>query len=482
LTLSSLGSFALRLPFYLAHLGTLCTAPPCAIGQITPDALRTFQQMGLSLGGYASLSGAIAIATAGCCFLIAAVLTWRRSDDWLALLVALWLVIWGSSTVTGAFSLGLNTTLDAGQFPAPLVNALSISGIAVVFSLFPTGRFVPRWSFLFTILFIWMECRITVVVVWIGDLTAWERVLDVLIWFTPMTALTLAQVSRSRRVSTPLERQQTRRVVLGATFLSAGFVIWVVNPPWEYVQEDLTWIGTVIALAFAGVYRYRRVSTPLERQQIKWVVFAATLLAVADLVSLAPALLLPTLDPPFTFYNAVRAPLLMVFGLLLPLSIAFGILRYRLWDIDALINKALVYGGLSSLLGALYAGLILGLERLAGIFGGQAASNPLVLAISTLVIAALFLPVRRRIQAIIDRRFYRKKYDAERTLAAFRATLQSEVDLEQIRAQLLAVVQETMHPVHVSLLLRTPERHPEEMTSHLEPSVPPAPRESSEEG
>ena len=390
LMLSSLGSFALRLPAYLAHLHTLCAAPPCALGQISPDALRTFQQIGFSLGGYALLASAIALATAGCCFLIAAVLTWRRSDDWLALLVALWLVIWGSSTVTGAFSLGLNTTLDAGQFPAPLVNALSISGIAVVFSLFPTGRFVPRWSFLFTILFIWMECSITVFVIWIGDLTTRERVLDVLIGFTPMTALALAQVYRSRRVSTPPERQQTRRVVLGATFLSAGFVIWAVNPSWEPVQADLSWIGTVIALALAHVYRYQRVSTPLERQQIKWAVFAITLLAAADLVSLAPALLLPTLDPSFTFYNAVRAPLLMGFGLLLPLSIAFGILRYRLWDIDALINKALVYGLLTGLLGALYVGLIIGLEGLIGLFGGTAAQNPVVLVISTLAIFALF--------------------------------------------------------------------------------------------
>jgi hypothetical protein len=128
-------------------------------------------------------------------------------------------------------------------------------------------------------------------------------------------------------------------------------------------------------------------------------------------------------------------------------------LRYRLWDIDTLINKALVFGSLTALLGALYAGLIIGLESLAGaIIGGQAAQNPLVLVVSTLAIAALFLPVRRRIQAVIDRRFYRKKYDAEKTLAAFSAALRQETDLLQIRKQLLEVVQETMQPAHVTRL------------------------------
>jgi hypothetical protein len=151
--------------------------------------------------------------------------------------------------------------------------------------------------------------------------------------------------------------------------------------------------------------------------------------------------------------------------LFIPLSFGFAILRSRLWDIDAIINKALVYGLLTGILGALYAGLIIGLEDLAGLFGGTAAQNPAVLVISTLAVAALFLPVRQRMQAIIDRRFYRRKYDAEKTLAAFSATLRNEVDLEQIRAQLLAVVQETTQPTHVSLWLRQPERRPKDYGS-----------------
>ena len=143
-------------------------------------------------------------------------------------------------------------------------------------------------------------------------------------------------------------------------------------------------------------------------------------------------------------------------------------LRSHLWDIDTLINKAMVYGSLTGLLGTLYAGLIIGLESLAGLFGGMAAQNPVALVVSTLAIFALFLPARRRIQSFIDRRFYRKKYDAEQTLAAFSASLRQEVDLEQLREQLLAAVQETMQPAHVSLWLRQPERSPRGMALPLE--------------
>ena len=137
--------------------------------------------------------------------------------------------------------------------------------------------------------------------------------------------------------------------------------------------------------------------------------------------------------------------------LLIPLSIGFSILRYRLYDIDVLINRTLVYGSLTALLALLYFGLIFALQSLfQGMFH---QNNALAIVVSTLVIAALFQPLRHRIQAIIDRRFYRRKYDAAKTVAAFSATLRNEVDLNQLREHLLTVVQETMQPSHVSLWL-----------------------------
>jgi hypothetical protein len=144
--------------------------------------------------------------------------------------------------------------------------------------------------------------------------------------------------------------------------------------------------------------------------------------------------------------------------------------RYRLWDIDTLINRTLVYGLLVALLAALYAGLIIGLSSAADVLsGGKISEQPFMLVVSTLAIAALFLPLRKRIQAVIDRRFYRQKYDAEKTLAAFSATLRQEVDLAQLHEHLLTVVNETMQPAHVSLWLRQPEKHYTQRAHPLEP-------------
>jgi len=140
------------------------------------------------------------------------------------------------------------------------------------------------------------------------------------------------------------------------------------------------------------------------------------------------------------------------------ISAGIAILRSRLYNIDILINRTLVYGVLTALIALIYFGLVFILQSLVHALAVQISQTPLVIVGSTLVIAALFQPLRRRIQQVIDRRFYRRKYDAAKTVEAFSATLRNELDLSQLREHLITVVQETMQPTYVSLWLRQPER------------------------
>jgi hypothetical protein len=223
------------------------------------------------------------------------------------------------------------------------------------------------------------------------------------------------------------------------------------------------------SLLVAQVYRYRRVSSHVERQQTKWVVFSM----VTGLAGFSLVVLLYFDNVLSIFQLSPRSDLiagtaLNIFILLIPLSIAFAILRSRLWDIDIIINRTLVYGTLTGILTLVYVGSILLLQYL--LRGIIQQNNDVAIVISTLVIAALFLPLRRRIQGIIDRRFYRRKYDAARTVTAFSAVVRSEMDLSQLSEQLIAVVQETMQPRFVSLWLRQPEQDGKGETSHVSTS------------
>jgi hypothetical protein len=219
------------------------------------------------------------------------------------------------------------------------------------------------------------------------------------------------------------------------------------------------WLNLLVTLALYGgiilsqIYRYRRVSTPVQRQQTKWVILGVAVAIGLIIGLLVIGLLIPSIDNTI-FYNVLWYIIYPIALLLIPLSIGFSILRYRLYDIDLLINRTLVYGILTVSLAVVYFGLVIGLQALVRLFTGEALQSPIVIVASTLAIAALFQPLRHRIQAIIDRRFYRRKYDAARTLEEFSSTLRNELELSQLSEQLLNVVQETMQPTQVSLWLR----------------------------
>jgi hypothetical protein len=203
----------------------------------------------------------------------------------------------------------------------------------------------------------------------------------------------------------------------------------------------------ILVSALSLVLRYRR-SGGEVRQQIKWVAFAASLMGLVYLGHAVRSLVLPEVVPALTQYMVI----LSVAGV--PTAIGFAVLRYRLYDIDVVINRALVYGSLTLTLALVYFGGVTSAQAVFRILTGQQEQPQLAVVVSTLAIAALFNPLRRRVQSFIDRRFYRKKYDAAKTLEAFSARLREETDLERLGEHLTGAVGEAMQPAYISLWLR----------------------------
>jgi hypothetical protein len=225
----------------------------------------------------------------------------------------------------------------------------------------------------------------------------------------------------------PLENYSWVDNPLGVAWMP-GFVNWV---------GFALWAASALAAVASMIVRFRR-SHGVERQQLKWFTTAAALLLCSFVLSFALAPVIGE-DASWGF---------IALGLLgVDLAVAIAILRHRLYDIDVVINRALVYGALTATLGALYLALVL-------LIGLAVGRSGFAVAVSTLAVAALFGPARARIQGAVDRRFYRRKYDAQRTLEAFAARLRDEVALDALDSELRAVVRSTMQPAHVSLWLR----------------------------
>ena len=315
---------------------------------------------------------------------IGVLLFWRKSDNWMALLVALMLVVQGADSLSGVVSV----STEAGQVAAHVLDFLAFLLLFLVFCLFPNGRFVPHW---------------------IGWLV---------VGFLPVLLLSTFPI---------LPFQQ----------------LWM-----------LVWYGFLGGGVLAQLYRYRWGSSPMQRQQTKWVVLGVGVVFSVEFGLFLAFLLVPSLGPTGSLPPWLLEALSNTVPALIPLSFGLAILRYRLWDIDVLINRVLVYGLLTALLTLVYFSSVTLLQFLLRGLIGQALQDQWAVVGSTLAIAALFQPVRRRIQRSIDRRFYRRKYDAARTFAAFSSTLCHEVDLDQLGEELVAVVQETMQPSHISLWLR----------------------------
>jgi hypothetical protein len=384
----TMGVFISGLPSEFMRLRTPCAdAVSCVwVPRLTAQNARELGEMGLSVDFFAAYFVAIEVSFVAISTAIAVAIFWRKSDDRMALFVSFMLLTLGAALLVPYALLDLPLIW---RLSAEVVSFMGGASLVLFFYLFPDGRFVPRWT-------IWLAL-VWIVGVMIPNTFFPER-------FLPIFGHALSYA-----------------------FLGAGFA------------------GSTL---FAQVYRYRRVSSPIQRQQTKWVVFGL----VMALGGGAVVALLDLVIPQGVLPSLVGTTSLYFFALLLPLSIAVAVLRYHLYEIDTLINRTLVYGSLTAMLVALYFVGIVVLQRFFVLLTGQ--QSTLAVVASTLLIAALFTPLRRRIQSFIDRRFYRKKYDARNTLETFSATLQEETNLDAVSDDLVGVVRETMQPAHVSLWLR----------------------------
>ncbi len=355
-------------------------------------------QLKLYTGGYAVFLLSLGIFVALVWFTVALLIFWRKSNDWLALLVSLMLVLQGVNTTIKA----LVNNPSLWQLPAVIMNLLAFDLLFLVFCLFPSGRFVPRW------------------IPWIGLLLLGLEVLAFI----------------------PILQQSFGSLLYYAFYIFLG--------------------GFVVA----QLYRYHSVSSITERQQTKWIVFGVTATYLLELGIDLSERLFPSIFSTGSFLDMILLPISNVVPILIPLSFGFAILRYRLWDIDVIIHRTLVYSTLTVALAVIYEVSVFTLQSLTS---GLAfiKGNQLAIIASTFLIGGLFKPVYDRTKAMIDRRFYRRKYDAARTVAAFSATIRDEVDLNQLGEKLMAVVQETMQPAHVSLWLCPPKRYGDKTTRAL---------------
>jgi hypothetical protein len=198
----------------------------------------------------------------------------------------------------------------------------------------------------------------------------------------------------------------------------------------------------LLLAACSAILRFLR-SRGDEREQMKWFAYGATVLIISAVLSVL-------------FLPEDNNTLLAIGIMLVPLGIGIAVLRYRLYDIDVIIRRTLIYGVLTSLLAALYFAVVLSAQIVGERLTGQTQLPAWVIVVTTLAIAALFTPLRQWVQRTIDRRFYRRRYNATRTVEAFAAALRTELDLSELREHLVGVVDETMRPEHVSLWLRVP--------------------------
>jgi hypothetical protein len=402
----TVGLFSASIPAYYDWL--INFADP----NLEPATVRAnLEAAGLSVEWYATYQLFITLTSATVYSTVSVTIFWRKSDDWMALLTSLGLLAFGIFFQAADGPAALVEQYPAVWLPVHLLAFFGSMSFFLFLYLFPNGRFVPRWTR-------WIP------IFWAAH--------EVAYYFFPDT---IFNISRS------------------------------------FPMLDFFMSSTFLCIAAGSqIYRYRKVSGPIQRQQTKWVVFGTVSAALGAIGFSLPLRISPELVQFGSPYALALQAVVAVFWLLIPLSIGVAIVHDRLWDVDVIINRTLVYGSLTAMLVLVYFGSVAGTQTVFRALTGQ--ESTLAAVASTLLIAALFNPLRRLIQGFIDRRFYRRKYDARKTLDAFSAKLRDETDLDALSDDLLVVVREAMQPAHLSLWVR-PDTAPKDQQAGVRPDTAP---------
>ena len=380
---------ALSIPVEFARLQTVCTTGTCEAAALTPANVRELRSMDLSAGFFAGYLIAVELIFAATSFAVGVLVFWRRSDERMALFAALALVTYGSLAFIDDID---NLDAVAAGYPAlwwpfTLVTFMGNIFPVLFFYLFPDGRFVPRWTGVVAILLV---------------------VVGVCFHFFPDSSL-------SR---------------------------WLASPPGLVLS-----VGFVATGVFAQLYRYWRVSGPVQRQQTKWVVFGATM---AMVVSQGVMIAFPMQARTHVILTLISQTVLFLPLLLIPLSIGVAILRYQLWDIDIVINRTLVYGALTATIVGLYALVVGGLARVFHAQEGDLAAS----LVAAGVIAVLFAPLRERLQRGANRLMYGERDDPYRVLSRLGSRLESTLAPDAVLPAVAKTVKEALKLPYVAIQLR----------------------------
>jgi hypothetical protein len=373
------------------ELNQICSGENCPVLILNEVEAALLQSMGLTLQFYTVVQMSWDIYLAFVFTSLAGLIFWRRSDTWIGIFISLVLLFLGLFIFVDE-PRALVRLYPHFQPVLDYLTSLAIGLFMLMVYLFPDGRFAPRW--------LGWPAAFMIGVMFLDPILIKSEarassgsLLVVVSGMSGALVGLLSQIYRYRKISDALQRQQTKWVVLGLCFMFATMMVWVV---------------------FGEVF-------PLEHGPAR----------LAFGFSLLPQSLLTSL---------------------FPIAMVFSILRYRLWDIDLIIRRTLQYALLTGFLSLVYIGGVTVLQALLSTVGTQSSTATIVL--TTLAIAALFNPLRRRIQDFIDRRFYRQKYNAEQALAQFAEAARNETDLSRLSSRLIATVVEALQPEHSSVWLK----------------------------